>query len=347
MPSQRDTVFTVNISSLTIAKVLMLAGALGFLYVIHDVVAILFVALILSSALTPFIKTMERFHVHRIIGVALIFTSFLAVLTLAVVLLIPPLSLEYTRFVQKLPFYIDQVIEMLHGISPDVNILEQAKSAFESIQSNALQFAGGVVVKFFDLISGIFAIFLIFVVVFYMIVEEKALRNAIHFFTPQSYRDYVDHLITKVQDRVGMWLRGQVALSLIIFSLDFVVLLVLGVDYALLLAIIGGLTEFMPVIGPIVAAVPAVFVAFNQSPMLALWTLLAYWLIQYIENHFLVPRVMQKAVGLNPLGSIVALLIGAKIGGLFGILLAIPVATMITTVGSELLGARKKEEEGE
>ncbi len=345
MPSSRDTVFTVNISSITIAKVLILAGVLGFLYIIQDVVAIVFVALIFSSALTPFVKTMERYHVHRIIGVALIFMSFLAALTLAVVLLIPPLTSEYAHFSQKLPFYIDWAIEMLQGISPDVNILEKAKGAFESIQSTALQFAGGVVVKFFDIISGIFAIFLIFVIVFYMIVEEKALRNAIHFFTPRSYREYVDSLITKVQNRVGMWLRGQVALSLIIFSVSFVCLLILGVDYALLLAIVAGLTEFMPVIGPIIAAVPAIFVAFNQSPTLALWVLLLYCIIQYLENHFLVPRVMQKAVGLNPLGSIIALLIGAKIGGLFGILLAIPVATMITTIGSELLGARKKEEE--
>lgn len=340
MPTQRDTVYTVNISSLAIAKILIIVAVLGFLYFVRDVVAILFVALILSSALMPFIKKMEQYHIHRILGVAFIFTGFVAILTLAVVLLIPPITLEYTHFAAKLPDYIDKAIQMLQGMNPDINVVEKAKSIFGSVQDTALQFAGGIVVRFFDLISGIFAIFLIFVVVFYMIVEERALRNAIHFFTPHTYREYIDNLITKVQNRVGMWLRGQVALSFIIFSLDFVGLLILGVDYALLLALVAGLTEFMPVIGPIVAAVPAVFVAFNQSPTLALWTLVMYWLIQYIENHFLVPRVMQKAVGLNPLGSIVALLIGAKIGGLFGILLAIPVATMITTVGSELLGVR-------
>jgi len=345
MPSQRDSVFTVNISSLTIAKILIIAAVLVFLYIIQDVVAILFIALILSSALIPLIKTMERYHIHRALGVALIFAGCIAVITFAIILLIPPLTLEYTHFAQNVPTYIDRTIQMLQGINPDINIVEKARGVFESVQDTALQLAGGVVVKFFDLISGIFALFLIFVVVFYMIVEEKALRATIHFFTPQLYREYVDHLITKVQNRVGMWLRGQVALSFIIFSLDFVGLLVLGVDYALLLALVAGLTEFMPVIGPIIAAVPAVFVAFNQSPMLAVWVLLLYWFIQYLENHFLVPRVMQKAVGLNPLGSIVALLIGAKIGGLFGILLAIPVATIITTVGSELLGMRKKESE--
>lgn len=339
--------FTVNISSLTIAKILIIAAVLGFLYIVRDVVAVLFVALILSSAFMPLIKTMEQYHIHRALGVAFIFSAFIAVIVGAVVLLIPPLTLEYAHFTQKAPLYFDRFMQMIQGINPDINIVQQAKNAFDSLQDTALQFAGGVVVKFFDLISGIFALFLIFVVVFYMIVEEKALRKMIHFFTPASYSDYVDHLITKVQNRVGMWLRGQVVLSFIIFSLTFVGLLILGVDYALLLAIVAGLTEFMPVIGPIIAAIPALFVAFNQSPTLALWTLLLYWFIQYLENHFLVPRVMQKAVGLNPLGSIVALLIGAKIGGLFGILLAIPVATIITTVGSELLGMRKKETEEE
>lgn len=342
MPSNRDA-FTVNISSITIAKILIIVAVLGFLYIVRDVVAVLFVALILSSALMPLIKAMEHYHVHRALGVALVYSAFIAVITLAVILLIPPLTLEYEHFTSKLPEYIDRAIAALQGMNPDINVVEKAKSIFESVQDTALQLAGGIVVKFFDLISGIFAVFLIFVVVFYMIVEEKALRSTIHFFTPRAYREYVDHLITKVQNRVGMWLRGQVALSFIIFSLDFTGLLILGVDYALLLALVAGLTEFMPVIGPIIAAIPAVFVAFNQSPTLALWTLLLYWFVQYLENHFLVPRVMQKAVGLNPLGSIVALLIGAKIGGLFGILLAIPVATMITTIGSELLGMQKKE----
>lgn len=344
---QRDTVFTVNISSITIAKVLIIAAVLGFLYIVRDVVAVLFVALILSSALTPLIKSMEHYHVHRILGITLIFSAFAAIITLAIVLLIPPMTLEYTHFAQKAPLYIDRTVQILQNINPDIDVVGKVKGAFASMQDTALQFAGGIVVKFFDLISGIFALFLIFVVVFYMIVEEKALRTTIHFFTPRAYREYVDHLITKVQNRIGMWLRGQVALSFIIFSLDFVGLLILGVDYALLLALVAGLTEFMPVIGPIVAAIPAVFVAFNQSPMLALWTLLLYWLVQYLENHFLVPRVMQKAVGLNPLGSIVALLVGAKIGGLFGILLAIPVATLITTVGSELLGMQKKDDTDE
>lgn len=339
----RDSYMTFNLSTVTLVKILIVMGALGFLYLIRDVVAVLFVALVIASALMPAIKTMERYYVPRILGILLIFLSFLAVITLAIVLIIPPLTAEYSRFMMHLPAYSESITRFFQALNPSVDIVDGVKTMLRSFQSTSLQFAGGIVLKIFDILTGIFALFVVFVSVFYMVLEERALRRGIHFLTPATYRDYVDHLITKVQNRVGLWLRGQMILSVVIFIFIFLGLTILGVDYALLLAFVAGLTEFMPIIGPIIAAIPAIFIAFNQSPTLALWTLLLYWLIQYLENNLLVPRIMQKAVGLNPLGSIIALLIGGKIGGIFGILLAIPVATIITTIGAELIGRTKEE----
>jgi len=124
---------------------------------------------------------------------------------------------------------------------------------------------------------------------------------------------------------------------LTIFVLDFVGLWILGVKYALILALIAGITEFIPYLGPILGAIPAVFLAFTQSPILALFTAILFFIVQQLENNLLVPKIMEKAVGLNPIVSIVALMIGFSIDGVVGALLSIPIATAATVIIEDLL----------
>ena len=144
-------------------------------------------------------------------------------------------------------------------------------------------------------------------------------------------------VFNRMQKKLGLWLRGQLILCLVIFILTYIGLLILGVKYALIIAVIAGLTEFIPYLGPVLGAIPAVFIAFTQSPTLALFTAILYIIIQQIENNFLVPKIMQKAVGLNPIVSIVAIMIGFSVGGVVGALLSIPVATAGTVLVEDML----------
>jgi predicted PurR-regulated permease PerM len=143
-------------------------------------------------------------------------------------------------------------------------------------------------------------------------------------------------LVNRMQGKIGLWIRGQLILSLIIFSLTFLGLSILGVNYALVLALIAGLTEFVPYLGPTIAAIPAIFLAFTQSPMLALFVLALYYIIQMVENHIIVPKLMQKVVGLNPVISIMVLLVGFKLAGILGAILAIPVVTIASVFLKDL-----------
>jgi predicted PurR-regulated permease PerM len=147
-------------------------------------------------------------------------------------------------------------------------------------------------------------------------------------------------LVNRMQDKIGLWLRGQIILSVIIFLLTYLGLSILGVKYALVLALVAGLTEFVPYLGPILAAIPAVFFAFTQDPMLAVFVIVLYYIIQLFENNFIVPQLMQKVVGLNPVVSIVVLLIGFKVGGIIGVILAIPVATAIGVFAKDIFQKR-------
>lgn len=335
---QTSPTVSITISTLTFLKVIVIIAILAFFYYVRDIVAILFVSLLLASALSPWVYAMEQRRIPRAVGILLIYISIIAVVTLAIVLLIPPLVEQFNELTQSFPTYSDLFVKTLQGYQPDINIVDQLKRLFVSIQSSLLDVASGIFLKIFDVLKGFVAFFLVFVVTFYMIVEESMLKRALHYVTPIQYQPYAEKLLSKIQKKIGLWVRGQAILCFIIFLLSYIGLLILGVKYALVLALIAGLTEFMPLIGPIIGAIPAVFIAFTQSPFLALWVVLLYLLVQRLENDLLVPRVMQQAVGLNPLVSIIALLIGAKFGGIIGLLLAIPVTTVLAVIVSDFFG---------
>jgi predicted PurR-regulated permease PerM len=161
---------------------------------------------------------------------------------------------------------------------------------------------------------------------------------------PIRHQPYIMQLINRMQKKIGMWLRGQLILSLIIFALTYIGLLILGVKYALVLALIAGLTEFIPYLGPLLAAIPAVFLAFTQSPMLAVFVAVLYYVIQLTENNILVPKIMQKAVGLNPIVSIAVLLIGFQLAGVVGAILSIPVATAASVFFKDVLDGKENDD---
>lgn len=331
MPSLKD-ITTINISTLSFVKVLIILIAIGFLYLIRDILAILFISLLFASALTPWITAMEQHRIPRRLGILLIYLSIISIISLSVVLIVPPIIEQYNELVALFPQYSEGILQFVRQYSGQFDVVDKIKEAINSLQSNALQFAGTIFTKIFDVISGLVALVIVFVVTFYMVAEEGIIKRAIHSITPTRYHEAIDELTLKIQRTIGLWLRGQFILSFIIFALSFIGLSVLGVKYALILALFAGLTEFIPILGPILGSIPAIFVAFNQAPLLALFVLLLYVLIQRMENDFLVPTVMQKAVGLNPLVSIIALLIGGKLAGIVGVLLAIPVVAVIGVV---------------
>jgi predicted PurR-regulated permease PerM len=181
------------------------------------------------------------------------------------------------------------------------------------------------------------------VLTFYLVVEQNAVKKIIKSFTPEERQELILQIYRRIQQRLGWWLRGQVILAFIIGFLAYIGLLILRVDYPAILALVAGVTEIIPYLGPIVGAIPAVFIAFFQSPVKALLVIILYYIIQWTENNVIVPKVMQKATGLNPIVVIVAIMIGAKVAGIFGVLLAVPVATALNIVVEEYLAWQKEQ----
>jgi predicted PurR-regulated permease PerM len=257
----------------------------------------------------------------------------------AVYLIVPPIVLEISELSNNLPMagqfrvYFADKIAFLLSVFRDlsaVNLISYIRDNFETIGSVQLATSG-----FFSTISGllkgVLGFFLTLVITFYMVVEENAIKKIVWSLAPKKYQIYTMHLINRMQQKIGLWLLGQLILSLIIFLFVYAGLSILGVKYALVLALIAGFTESVPYLGPIFAAIPAVFLAFAQGGLiLAVSVAVFYYIIQLTENNIIVPKLMQKVVGLNPIVSISVLMIGYSVAGIVGAILSIPVATAIS-----------------
>ena len=170
---------------------------------------------------------------------------------------------------------------------------------------------------------------------FYLLLERKHLNNYLSTIWEGDKSVHISKTVNEIERRLGSWVRGELILMLAVGALTYIGLSILGVEIALPLAILAGILEIVPNIGPTISAVPAVLVALTIHPLTALATVALYFLVQLVENNLLVPKIMQKAVGVNPLVSIVGLMIGFRLAGPAGAVLAIPIIIVTHIIGLE------------
>jgi predicted PurR-regulated permease PerM len=244
---------------------------------------------------------------------------------------VPPIIKQLFDLAQNFPWYFEQAMSKLstfRQFAVEQGIMDNLKEGLRSITGNLENAASGVYTTFTGFLNNLFSLVLVLVFTFYMAAEENAVKKIIWSLAPVEHQPYIMQLINKMQKKIGLWLRGQLILSLIIFILVFTGLSIMGVKYALVLALIAGIAEFIPYLGLFLAAVPAIFLALAQSPMLIIFVVILYYIIHLVESNIIIPKLMQRVVGLNPIMIILALLIGFELGGVAGAILSIPLATV-------------------
>ncbi|MFH1947286.1 MAG: AI-2E family transporter [Candidatus Magasanikbacteria bacterium] len=340
----------INVSTKTIFKVLAVVLSLYLLYLLWNIVLLLFVALILAALIDPFADWFQKKKIPRGLAVLVIYIVLLGLLSLAIILLAPVITKDLPSLVDNIgKFWTDlQNNSFWQKIVEGVNNVQTSLSSygFGSQGSGQVVASGGVkntISGVFSTISGffggIFSLVLVLVMTFYMVVQEDSLKKILRSVIPNEYLPRLSQIMGKMRNKLGAWLRGQLVLSLIIGLLVFIGLTILGIKYALVLAMLASLLEFIPYVGPVLAALPALFLAFSMGGLVKfLFTLLMYVIVQQLENHLIVPKVMQKAVGLNPIISITVLLSGFQLAGVLGVLIAIPTATALSVLLQEFVG---------
>lgn len=296
-----------------------------FLLEIKDILAAIFISYILMSALLPFVEFLTEKRVPKIIAVFIAYFTTLAFVIVIIFPLIPFFVSQIQSLFNNFPRYLDRAAGIA-GIDVDISQIKSfAASELNSIGKSALTLTS-------KIFSGVFSTLTILVVTFYLLLDHNRLNSSITGFFPKELQAKVLQTLTKIENKLGAWLRGQVILSFFIGIITWAALTLLGLEFALPLALLAGILEIVPTIGPILAAIPAIIVAVTISPALAIMVAFIYLAIQILENNILVPKIMQKAVGLNPVVIILGVMIGARLMGVLGALLAIPFISMLIIV---------------
>jgi predicted PurR-regulated permease PerM len=276
--------------------------------------------------------------------VVLLYALLLAVLVVLGALIVPPTIQQIEDLVRNLPNYAAAFQEWVASLPQRYPFIPPglADGLPEQLRGGASQLAGFLsqALVVFRLLLGVLGgalnfIFILFLALYLTSDADRVVRYFVSWMPPQR-RDQAYDVAGRMGEKLGGWVRGQIMLSAIIGAITLAGLLAIGVPYAVLLALVAALGEAVPMVGPIFSAVPAVIVAFFQSPLQGLLTLGLYVLVQQIENAVVVPKVMERAVALHPLAVMLALLIGGELYGVMGAILSVPVTAALSVVASEV-----------
>jgi len=327
-----------DVSVWMFVKLILVLFGFYLLFVIRDIVALIFIVLILVATFSPVVKNWSK-KIGRAFSVVGLLLIIVASVALVVYMLIPPITDQISQLINNAPAYIAK-IEFLKDYAPNL------KESLKTVASNTESITQGFVSITTGFFGGIVTFLTAIVLFAYMLIDEDSLKSFIRSITPEKKKEQVLDLLRKIAEKIGSWFRGQVVLGIIIAFVDLIGLLIINVPYALTLAVVAGILEIVPTIGPIIAGVLAASVAFTDSPIKALIVIVFFLAVQQLENSFIVPKVMQKAVGLSPIMVIIAILIGSKLLGVGGALLAVPVAAGLQVLIEEYSTARHRQSQG-
>lgn len=315
-----------EISWTTLWKILIMAFLVIALFLARQALIILFLAIIISSALNSPVTYLQKKKIPRIIGTLLIFISALTVLAGLLYTFVPLAIVELQNFLGnfkeiQIPILGNLNVSQFTGIDKYLGNLGDLAN---------ILFSGGV--SFINIITAIFGnmalILITLILSFYLTINQSGVEKFIRTILPLNYEDYAVDFYLRVRKKLAIWLQSQLFLMLIVGGVTSLGLWILGVKYALILGILAGLLEIVPIVGPIFSGALAFLAAIMQSWTLSLYVILLFVFIQQCESHILVPLVMKKTLGVNPVVVVVAILAGAEIAGFIGLVLAVPVAVI-------------------
>lgn len=233
--------------------------------------------------------------------------------------MVPTLVIQSTKFIQELPVFLEKVLPYWNI---DVRSLSQQ---IAPISENILKLTVGI-------FSNLLTTMTVLVFTFYFLLERKKLESILTNTMGEDAAERVISALKEVESRLGAWVNGELFLMALVGGFVYVGLTLLHVDFALPLAIIAGVLEIVPMIGPIVSAIPAVLVALTVSPLLALSVVALYFIVQQVENNIFVPLILKKSVGLSPIVTIFGLMVGGRLAGVVGAILAVPIVLVLQVV---------------
>ncbi len=303
---------TVDIAPRTIFLILGVLVGVWIVLHIRDILYLLFISFIFATAIRPSVEWLTNYRIPRVLAILFVYIALIGFIVAFFGSFIPQFVAQGTLLIQRIP-------RIAETILPSLNIDQGfLTSQLAPITRNIFEFS----VRF---VNNIITFITIFVFSFYFLLGRNHLALTIYQWVPKHMAEDITVIIQKLEEKLGAWARGQALLMIIIGVVTYIGLSFLRVDYALPLAVLAGILEILPIVGPLLSAIPAILIAFTVSPLLALSVAALYFIIQQLENHLIVPQVMKRSVGLSPVVVIIAFMIGSRFEGVMGAFLAVPI----------------------
>lgn len=316
----------IEISDKSIIFAVLFPLILWFLWTIHDILFSLLIAFILMSALRPIVMFLVHRKWPKVPATFLVFFAFILLALGLIFIIVPPIVSETTAFVRNFP-------TIVQSLNPEIRRYIDVNSLVDylpDLTNNIFRIIGSVFSNFFFVVTTLFF-------ALYFLLEENMLERVLSPYLPAQRVAHIKNISVGVEKRLTSWFWGQIALMTIIGSITYIALTLVGVRYALPLAVLAGVLEIVPNLGPILSSIPAFLIGLADSYILGFSILAIYFIIQQLENAVVVPFIMKRAVGLSPVLTLFMLLVGGKIGGVLGVLLSIPLLIIIEAVSTEVL----------
>lgn len=329
---------TIDVSVASIMRVIALGLGLYLLWILGDLVLALVTSVVIASAIEPGARFFEKYRVPRVVSVIGLYISCFLVFVGILTIFVPPLIEQTVLLANRLPAQLQQLdvlasFQRIEPLAQQVGVTLPTGDALASFYGRIEQLissvSGGAVQVASGIFGGAFSFVLILVLSFYLSVQKTGVEEFISLVIPIKQEDYVLDLWRRSQIKIGKWLQGQLLLGFIMGVFTFLLLSIFGVPYAMVLAVMMMAAELVPIVGPVLAAIPAIALGFLASTSTGIAVFAIYIVLNQFENHLLYPIVVKKVVGLPPLLVILSLIIGGQLGGFLGVLLSIPIAASL------------------
>jgi len=316
---------TKEISWQSVWRLVLIVVFLILLYHARSVLVILLFSIIISSAFEPLVDWFKKRGLGRILATLIIYLTSIALIGLFLFFVAPIIYQQLLAVINLIPGYSEKLSHSIIGSQIAQNINE----IIITYGGSLLKTSTTVFSLLLSLVGGVVSAISVLLISFYLLIRGDGVAEFLRTVLPQNLENEVIGIWYKTQSRIGRWFRTQLLLSLFIGLVVFISLWILGIKYSLILGVLAAILELVPIAGPIFSGAASAIVALSQSLSLAIWVVIIFILIQQLESHILVPLIMKESIGLNPVLVILAILTGAKLGGIVGIILAVPIMVIL------------------
>lgn len=343
-----DRQVNVSITVGTITKAIIIGAVAYLVWVLRGLILLILTAIVIASAIEPGVLFFIRHRVPRFFAVLVMYVGVFGGLFVILYFFLPPIIADAAQFLSSIPDYLGtlNLPSSISGIADGASAASQSESILNTLsvfQDAFSSGSGGIVRLLATFFGGIFSLLLVIVLSFYLALQETGVDDFLRLVTPAKHEEYVIDLWQRAKKKIGLWMQGQILLSVIVGVLVSLGLFIMGVQFALFLGIFTALAELVPIFGSLVAGAFAAAVGFTQGGFaLAFIVAGLYVIVNQFETNLIYPLVVKKVVGIPPLLVIIALIAGGEVAGFLGVLLSVPLAAAAQEFFDDFYESKRK-----